>query len=197
MFVVCSFFHSGWSAMTNCFGLPLVWKESVLTTEYVLKGTFTSAPGLHYLPTSFSKDTASAAWCQAYLLHASLSLLALSLRASVTCPHTSINNRIFATQSRLKHPLVSVQILENRHLPEASFSVFSEGLANHECVLECNQKQTEPVLYGEIKPNKKLRRSAVTALCCIPASSWSVFIFGCRLVKYKVDTAETWNWHAR
>ena len=77
----------------ECWGLQLVWKESVLTTEYVLKGTFTSAPGLHYLPASFSKDAASAACSQAYLLHASLSLLTLSLLACVTCLHTSINDR--------------------------------------------------------------------------------------------------------
>ena len=78
--------------LTNCSAMQLVWNESVLTTEYVLKGTFTSAPGLHYLPTSYSKDAASAACCQAYLLHASLSLRTLSLWASVTCLHTSIND---------------------------------------------------------------------------------------------------------
>ena len=92
--------ESSWFAIDQLFSyaVGLEWKcFDHRMSEYVLKGTFTSAPGLHYLPTSYSKDAASAACCQAYLLHASLSLRTLSLWASVTCLHTSINDWFLLT----------------------------------------------------------------------------------------------------
>ena len=139
MFVVCSFFHSVWSAMTNCFGFGLERKRFDHRIRF--KRHIYKRPGLQYLPTSFQQRCRKR--CMMSGLSPSCLLVSTGIISQGQCYMPSYFHKqlIFATQLCLKYPLVSVQIVEYRHLPEASFSVFSEGLANFKCILGCNQKQ--------------------------------------------------------